>query len=64
MPVPVGLPVTVWTNPDGEYAPSGPFLLADASGVLLADTSANNLIDSGIVVVPLAATVWSESDAA
>lgn len=62
MPLPAGDPVTIWTNPNGEYGSSGPFLLVDASGVLLADTSANNLIDSGITVVPLAATVWSTND--
>lgn len=56
------LPATVWTNPDGEYGTAGPFLLADASGKLLVDTPGSNLIDSGIVVTPLAATIWSEDD--
>lgn len=56
------IPATIWTNPDGEYGTAGPFLLADASGKLLADTSGNNLIDSGVIVVPLDPTVWSEDD--
>lgn len=56
------IPATIWTNPNGEYGNAGPFLLADASGVLLADAPGNNLIDSGIIVIPLAATIWSEDD--
>lgn len=58
----MSIPATIWTNPDGEYGTAGPFLLADASGVLLADASSKNLTDSGVIVIPLAATVWSEDD--
>ncbi len=62
MPIPANEPADVWTNKTGEYTSSGPFLLADASGKLLADASNSNLIDSGIIVVPLPPTVWLAND--
>lgn len=62
MAVETGTPVTVWTGRGGEYAKSGPFLLADAAGKLLADTAGNNLTDSGIVFVPMDATTWTRDD--
>lgn len=63
MAVEIGTPATIWNGRGGEYAPSGPFLLADTSGKLLVDTTGNSLIDSGVIFVPLQPTVWSRNDA-
>jgi hypothetical protein len=63
MAVETGTPATVWSGKGGEFATSGPFLLVDASGLLLADASGDELTDSGIVFVPTPATVWTRNDA-
>lgn len=57
-------PVTIWTpnNSRDEYSNGGVFVLADTTGTLIVDTAANDIADTGVIVTPLAQTIWVEDD--
>lgn len=55
---------TIWypNSGEGEFNGSSPFDIADSTGNLLVDSTANNVTDDSSIYTPVAATTWAEND--
>ena len=58
------VPATVWAPTDGNSEASVPGVaeIVDASGLLLVDSSANIIADSGNAFTIIPVTVWTEDN--
>lgn len=57
------VPATIWQGGDGtEYANTGVNNIADTAGELFVDTVGIEVVDTGVTVTPVPASIWSEDD--
>lgn len=60
----VNVPATIWRDTDGlgEYANTGVYNIVDTTATFLTDPSGVFIVDTGVTVTTIPATVWRQDD--